>query len=113
MHVWPVRLAGHFTVPEVLRGMVVFAHGSGSSRHSPRNRLVASTLNGAGFGTLLFDLLSHDEETDRAQVFDIPLLAKPVDRGHPVAGGAARIDRIKDRLFRREHRSGRGPVGGR
>ncbi len=75
IHVGTVRLAGHFTVPEVLRGMVVFAHGSGSSRHSPRNRFVASTLNGAGLGTLLFDLLSPDEEIDRAQVFDIPLLA--------------------------------------
>jgi putative phosphoribosyl transferase len=52
----------------------VFAHGSGSSRHSPRNRFVASILNGAGLGTLLFDLLTTDEELDRAQVFDIPLL---------------------------------------
>jgi putative phosphoribosyl transferase len=75
VHVGPVRLAGHFTVPEVLRGMVIFAHGSGSSHHSARNRFVASTLNGAGLGTLLFDLLSPDEEIDRAQVFDIPLLA--------------------------------------
>jgi putative phosphoribosyl transferase len=74
VHVGPV-LAGHFTVPEVLRGMVVFAHGSGSSRHSPRNRFVASILNEVGLGTLLFDLLSPDEEIDRAQVFDIPLLA--------------------------------------
>jgi putative phosphoribosyl transferase len=79
VHVGPVRLAGHFTVPEDLRGMVVFAHGSGSSRHSPRNRFVASTLNGAGLGTLLFDLLSPDEEIDRAQVFDIPLLASRLE----------------------------------
>jgi putative phosphoribosyl transferase len=70
----PVRLAGHLTVPEVPIGMVVFAHGSGSSRRSPRNRFVASILNGAGLGTLLFDLLTTDEELDRAQVFDIPLL---------------------------------------
>jgi putative phosphoribosyl transferase len=75
VRVGPIHLAGHFTVPEVLRGMVAFAHGSGSSRHSPRNRFVASTLNAAGLGTLLFDLLSPDEEIDRAQVFDIPLLA--------------------------------------
>jgi putative phosphoribosyl transferase len=75
IHVGTVRLAGHFTVPEVVRGMVVFAHGSGSSRHSPRNRFVASTLNGDGLGTLLFDLLSPDEEIDRAHVFDIPMLA--------------------------------------
>ncbi len=70
-----VRLAGQFTVPEVLKGMVVFAHGSGSSRHSPRNRFVASALNEAGLGTLLFDLLGADEEHDRSRVFDIPLLA--------------------------------------
>jgi putative phosphoribosyl transferase len=55
--------------------MVIFAHGSGSSRHSPRNRFVASALNASGLGTLLFDLLSPDEELDRTQVFDIPLLA--------------------------------------
>jgi len=53
-----VRLAGYLTVPENPRGIVVFAHGSGSSRHSPRNRHVASVLNDAGLGTLLFDLLT-------------------------------------------------------
>ncbi len=68
-------LAGHLTLPENATGLVVFAHGSGSSRHSPRNRFVASALNDAGLGTLLFDLLSSAEESDRANVFDIPLLA--------------------------------------
>ena len=53
----------------------MFAHGSGSSRHSPRNRYVAGVLNAAGLGTLLFDLLTADEELDRANVFDIELLA--------------------------------------
>jgi putative phosphoribosyl transferase len=71
-----VRLAGHLTVPEVVKGIVIFAHGSGSSRHSSRNRKVAVSLNQAGFGTLLFDLLTTDEEIDRAQVFDIRLLAE-------------------------------------
>ena len=70
-----VRLAGHLSVPERARGIVVFAHGGGSSRHSPRNRLVAGVLNQAGLGTLLFDLLTRDEELDRAKVFDIELLA--------------------------------------
>ncbi len=70
-----VRLVGHFTVPEVCSGLVVFAHGSGSSRHSPRNRFVASALNSVGLGTLLFDLLTPDEESDRTAVFDIELLA--------------------------------------
>ncbi len=68
-------LAGHLTVPEVLRGFVIFAHGSGSSRHSPRNRVVASVLNEAGLGTLLFDLLTPEEERVRTRVFDIELLA--------------------------------------
>jgi putative phosphoribosyl transferase len=54
---------------------VVFAHGSGSSRHSPRNRHVASVLNQAGLGILLFDLLTPDEELDRANVFDTGMLA--------------------------------------
>jgi hypothetical protein len=62
-------------VPENPRGIVVFAHGSGSSRHSPRNRYVADVLNEAGLGTLLFDLLTPEEELDRANVFDIGLLA--------------------------------------
>lgn len=70
-----VRLPGHLAVPENATGVVVFAHGSGSSRHSPRNRAVATYLNHAGLGTLLFDLLTRDEETDRSRVFDIPLLA--------------------------------------
>ena len=71
-----VRLAGYLTVPENARGIVVFAHGSGSSRHSPRNRYVAGVLNEAGLGTLLFDLLTPGEELDRANVFDIGLLAR-------------------------------------
>ncbi|HWN00881.1 MAG TPA: dienelactone hydrolase family protein, partial [Streptosporangiaceae bacterium] len=70
-----VRLAGYLTVPENAPGIVVFAHGSGSSRHSPRNRYVAGVLNEAGLGTLLFDLLTPEEEADRANAFDIGLLA--------------------------------------
>jgi putative phosphoribosyl transferase len=57
------------------RGLVVFVHGSGSGRHSPRNRFVAGVLHHAGLGTLLFDLLTPEEERDRANVFDIELLA--------------------------------------
>lgn len=69
-----VTLPGDLVVPEQARGVVVFAHGSGSSRMSPRNRLVAGMLNRAGFATLLFDLLTPPEEADRANVFDIELL---------------------------------------
>jgi len=71
-----VRLAGYLTVPEDARGIVVFAHGSGSSRDSPRNRYVARVLTEAGLGTLLFDLLTPEEELDRANVFNIGLLAR-------------------------------------
>lgn len=69
------RLAGHLHVPERARGLVLFAHGSGSSRHSPRNRHVAAALNANELGTLLVDLLTVEEETDRGNVFDIRLLA--------------------------------------
>jgi len=70
-----VRLAGHLTVPHHALGLVVFAHGSGSSRHSPRNRFVAEVLQRDGLATLLLDLLMDDEAGDRAAVFDIELLA--------------------------------------
>jgi putative phosphoribosyl transferase len=70
------RLPGHLTVVPHAVGLVVFAHGSGSSRLSPRNRLVASILHDAGLATLLFDLLTPDEQRERANVFDIELLAR-------------------------------------
>jgi putative phosphoribosyl transferase len=70
-----IRLDGHLTVPPNATGTVIFVHGSGSSRHSPRNTFVATQLNEAGLGTLLFDLLTKEEELDRANVFDIPTLA--------------------------------------
>jgi putative phosphoribosyl transferase len=71
-----VSLIGRLTVPPAPIGTVVFAHGSGSSRHSPRNRYVAGVLNEAGFATLLLDLLTVEEETDRSNVFDVRLLAE-------------------------------------
>lgn len=71
-----VQLGGRLTVPEDARGLVIFAHGSGSSRHSPRNRFVATELNRAGLATLLFDLLTPEEEPGRANVFDIELLGR-------------------------------------
>jgi putative phosphoribosyl transferase len=76
----PVRvgsagLPGDLSLPARAIGIVVFAHGSGSSRKSPRNRGVAQVLHEHRLGTLLFDLLSEQEALDRAQVFDIPMLA--------------------------------------
>jgi len=70
------ELAGHFRLPAANAPVVVFAHGSGSSRHSKRNRYVASVLQEAGLGTLLLDLLTEEEAEDRGNVFDIPLLAQ-------------------------------------
>lgn len=71
----PAGLEGTLTLPAPGSGIVVFAHGSGSSRLSPRNRFVADGLHRAGLGTLLFDLLSPHEAADRAKIFDIGLLA--------------------------------------
>lgn len=72
----PLGLPGDLQVPAQPRGIVVFAHGSESSRRSPRNRVVADDLNARGFATLLFDLLSDKEAADRRNVFDIDLLAE-------------------------------------
>lgn len=81
-----VRLPADLGVPPEATGVVVFAHGSGSSRRSPRNRRVAASLREAGLGTLLFDLLTEEEGRDRRRVFDIDLLgtrlAEVVDGGH-------------------------------
>jgi putative phosphoribosyl transferase len=75
-----VTLHGNLLIPERARGLVAFAHGSGSSRHSPRNRYVAEALRRAGLATLLFDLLTLDEEAEDPitgkQRFDIDLLAR-------------------------------------
>jgi putative phosphoribosyl transferase len=74
------RLGGSLTVPAAATGVVVFAHGSGSSRFSPRNRQVAAALQAAGWATLLFDLLTEDEAAVDAHTaehrFDIPLLGR-------------------------------------
>jgi len=70
------RLEGFLCRPERAQGLVVFAHGAGSSRFSSRNRFVADRLEAAGLATLLFDLLSEPEAADRANVFDIGLLAE-------------------------------------
>lgn len=69
-----VGLEGELVVPDGAPGVVVFAHGSGSSRHSPRNNSVAESLRERGLGTLLFDLLTEAEDRDRANRFDVPLL---------------------------------------
>ena len=69
-----VELEGMLAVPEGASGLVVFAHGSGSSRKSPRNNFVAEVIRDRGLGTLLFDLLTEAEDRDRENRFDVPLL---------------------------------------
>ena len=69
-----VQLEGSLELPAAPRGVVAFAHGSGSGRRSPRNRYVAGELNKAGLGTLLLDLLTIDEDRDVERRFDIALL---------------------------------------
>jgi putative phosphoribosyl transferase len=84
-------LEGDLTVPPEPTGLVLFAHGSGSSRQSPRNISVARTLQDAGMGTLLLDLLTESEADHRSNVFDIGLLAERL-------GAAARWCRQRDEL---------------
>lgn len=94
-----VALEGDLRIPEGARGVVLFAHGTGSSRHSPRNRFVAEFLRDAGLGTLLIDLLTAREEAAEAATghlrFDIDLLAGRLVaisdwlREHPAAGPLA------------------------
>jgi len=94
VHVPPLGLAGTLRRPDASpRGIVVFAHGSGSSRLSPRNNFVASALGEAGLATLLFDLLTEAEAIDRANVFDTGLLA---DRLILAADWVLRRDGIRD-----------------
>ena len=79
----PAQIDGDLTLPERAKGLIIFAHGSGSSRHSPRNQFVAGTLHELGFGTVLLDLLSPEEEArdefSGRWRFDIRLLAERLE----------------------------------
>jgi putative phosphoribosyl transferase len=79
IEILPLGLQGLLVVPDGASGIVLFAHGSGSSRLSPRNTQVARAFNEAGLATLLFDLLLPSEAIDRHKVFDIPLLAGRIE----------------------------------
>ena len=80
--IWPIGLDGTLAMPSHATGIVLFAHGSGSSRLSPRNRFVAEGLNHTSVATMLFDLLTVEEAEDRRNVFDIPLLASRLISAH-------------------------------
>ena len=99
IRVGALGLEAQLSVPEAALGLVVFAHGSGSSRRSPRNLHVASALQARGFATLLFDLLTSAEAADRQNVFDIGLLGARV--GEAVAWSRAdqRISGLRIGLF--------------
>ncbi|HYA05411.1 MAG TPA: alpha/beta family hydrolase [Xanthobacteraceae bacterium] len=95
----PIGLGGTLQIPQRAYASVVFAHGSGSSRFSPRNTFVARALNDRGIATLLFDLLTAAEETDRANVFDIPLLANRLADAIRWLGGQASVGKLPLGLF--------------
>lgn len=95
----PLGLPGSLNIPAGAIGLVVFAHGSGSSRLSPRNNYVAKALREAGLGTLLFDLLSEEEEAVRAHVFDIDLLADRLSAAAEWLTSLPAVDGIPIGLF--------------
>jgi predicted alpha/beta-hydrolase family hydrolase len=95
----PHALPGKLTVPDLASGLIIFAHGSGSSRLSPRNTRVARSLNGAGLATLLFDLLSPREAEDRSNVFNIALLAERLQQAINWCVGNAETAKMPIGLF--------------
>jgi dienelactone hydrolase len=98
-----VELDGDLALPPGARGIVVFAHGSGSSRHSPRNRQVAAAMQRAGYATLLMDLLTADEEEidqhTRELRFDIPVLATRLSRAVDWLGGRPDTETLPIAIF--------------
>ena len=92
-------LPGDLSVPAHARGLVLFAHGSGSSRLSERNRWVARQLQRRGLATLLFDLLTEDEAQDRRMVFDIPLLGQRIVHAMQWAGQRSELAGLRLGLF--------------
>jgi putative phosphoribosyl transferase len=99
VRIGPKQLEGFLTVPEHATGLIIFAHGSGSSRLSPRNALVAEALQLRGMATLLFDLLTEEEALDRRNVFDVPLLASRLEEAVAWARTDAEVGTLKAGLF--------------
>jgi dienelactone hydrolase len=92
-------LEAQLSLPAGARGLVLFAHGSGSSRFSPRNRMVAQALQVRGFATLLLDLLTAEEGADRGNVFDVSLLGERVAQAIRWARGDTRTEELSIGLF--------------
>jgi putative phosphoribosyl transferase len=95
----PISLPGRLALPETAHGLVLFAHGSGSSRLSPRNQYVAGVLHESWLGTLLFDLLTERESLDRVNVFDIGLLAERLAAAIRFVAGRAQTASLPLGLF--------------
>ncbi len=95
----PRGLEGILRLPQQPSGLIIFAHGSGSSRFSPRNTFVARKFSERGFATLLFDLLTGDEEQDRRNVFDIPLLGSRLGEAIAWASTSGHVQRLPIGLF--------------
>lgn len=100
----PVRIGRHhlpgtLAIPTAVRGLVLFAHGSGSSHLSPRNQFAARQLYSAGLGTLLFDLLNAHEGHDRLKVFDIELLSSRLEEAILWVSNQAELRGLKLGLF--------------
>jgi pimeloyl-ACP methyl ester carboxylesterase len=92
-------LEGDVVLPRKAKGLIIFAHGSGSSRFSPRNTHVAHQLQVRGLGTLLFDLLTEREAYDRRNVFDIPLLGGRMVEAVRFARSDAQLSSLRIGLF--------------
>ncbi|MFC5437643.1 phosphoribosyltransferase family protein [Rhodanobacter umsongensis] len=92
-------LDGHLQVPQGAHGLVIFTHGSGSNRRSPRNRLVADAMHAKGLATLLFDLLVEDEASDLSARFDIPRLTARLDAAIRWAAHHSRTQSLPIGLF--------------
>lgn len=99
MAIGKLKLPADITVSPGARGVVIFAHGSGSSRLSSRNRRVAMSLNQAGFATILFDLLTEDEALDRNNVFDVALLGERMEQAIDFAQVDSRLRDLPIGLF--------------
>ena len=99
MKIGAVGLPADVAIPERPSGVIIFAHGSGSGRLSPRNRLVAEQLNAAGFATILFDLLTEPEAEDRSNVFNIPLLASRMSEAITFVRNQSGLSRLPIGLF--------------
>jgi hypothetical protein len=106
-----VRLYGDLVVPERAGGLVLFAHGSGSSRYSPRNRFVAAALERRGLATLLMDLLTPDEEAADARSGEYPFDIPRPGRDHRLAATRPANRIALTRSLRREHRRWRRAHG--